>query len=387
MFTRSLAPPKRSFFLFGPRATGKSTWLKQFFPDALRLDLLRNDTYFRLAAAPQELRSIVTAEPRSRWIVIDEIQRIPELLNEVHALIEDTGHRFALTGSNARKLKRGQTNLLAGRAIVRHMFPLVRSEYGASGSIDDVLQVGTLPAVMAEPESAIDILEAYAGTYLREEIKEEALTRKVQSYARFLQVAALANAQVTNLANLSRDTGVPRATVSTYFEILTDTLLGRFLPAWTAKVRVKEVSHPKFYFFDVGVVRAVQDRLRDRPSPEERGHLLETYLFHELCAHTAYRGTGGEWTYWRTADGLEVDFVWRRGKHVIAIECKATNGWRKHDDAGLLALGGIKGAGTDTTSFGVYLGANRQRREWGVVFPVNDFLDELHAGRVIPDGG
>lgn len=222
MFSRILDRPETSFFLFGPRATGKSTWLAQCFPDALRIDLLRNDVYFRLSAEPSLLRQMVTAEPRSRFIVIDEVQRIPELLNEVHALMEETRHKFALTGSSARKLKRGRANLLAGRAAVRNLYPLVRAEYGDAVPFADVLRFGTLPAVLDNPKSRVDILEAYAGTYLREEIKEEALTRNVQSYSRFLQVAALANAQVTNLSNIARDTAVPRATVSTYFEILSD---------------------------------------------------------------------------------------------------------------------------------------------------------------------
>ncbi|MBI4951869.1 MAG: ATP-binding protein [Myxococcales bacterium] len=382
MFDRLLAPPKRSFFLFGPRATGKSTWLKQRFPDALRLDLLRNDVYFRLSAAPGELRSMVTAEPRSRWVVLDEVQRIPELLNEVHALIEDGGHRFALTGSSARRLKRGRANLLAGRALVRSLLPLVRAEYGDAATVEDVLRFGSLPVVLAEPESRVDILEAYAGTYLREEIKEEALTRNVPAYTRFLQVAAVANAQVTNLSAISRDTGVPRATVSTYFEILTDTLLGRFLPAWTARARMKEVAHPKFYFFDTGVVRALQGRLRDAPAPEERGHLFETYVFHELAAHVAYRNIGGEWSYWRTVDGIEVDFIWRRGDLTVAIECKSTDSWRARDDAGLAALSASKVA--PMSCHGVYLGAARLRRDWGVVHPFGDFLAALHAGKVLP---
>lgn len=381
MIDRVLEAPDRSFFLLGPRATGKSTWLKARFPGALRLDLLRNDVYLRLVAAPQDLRSLVTAEPRSRRIVIDEVQRVPAVLNEVHALIEDTGHSFALTGSSARKLKRGQANLLAGRAVVRHMFPLVHAEYRDALAIDDALRFGTLPSVVAEPRDRLDVLEAYAGTYLREEIKEEALTRNVPGYARFLQVASLANAQVTNLASVARDSGVPRATVSTYFEILTDTMLGRFLPAWTPKVRVKEVGHPKFYFFDTGVLRALQDRLRDRPTPEERGALLETYLFHELTAHVSYHHLGGDWSYWRSADGVEVDFVWRRAARRVAIECKATTRWREADDAGLLALRSSKVA--PHASFGVYLGAHRLARPWGVVLPIADFFEALDAGEVI----
>ncbi len=263
------------------------------------------------------------------------------------------------------------------------MFPLGHAEYGDALAIDDALRFGTLPSVVAEPRDRLDVLEAYAGTYLREEVKEEALTRNVPGYARFLQVASLANAQVTNLASVARDSGVPRATVSTYFEILSDTMLGRFLPAWTPKVRIKEVGHPKFYFFDTGVLRALQDRLHDRPTPDERGVLLETYLFHELTAHVSYRHLGGDWSYWRSADGVEVDFVWRRAARRVAIECKATTRWRDADDAGLLALRGSKVA--PQASFGVYLGAHRLARAWGAVLPIADFLDALDAGEVLSE--
>ncbi len=383
MFDRLRATPKRSFFLFGPRATGKSTWLKIFLPDALRIDLLHSEMYFRLTAAPQELRSIVEAQSRTRWIVIDEVQRVPALLDEVHSLIEDRGHRFALTGSSARKLKRGQANLLAGRAAVRQMFPLVHAEIGDEFSLDDVLRYGCLPGVLADSVSRVDVLEAYAGTYLREEITAEAVTRNVQAYSRFLQIAALANAQVTNLSGIARDAGVPRATVSTYFEILTDTLLGRFLPAWTARARIKEVAHPKFYFFDTGVLRAIQGRLRDRPTSDERGHLFETYMLHELLAHREYSGCGGEWFYWRTVGGVEVDFVWRRSRETVAIECKSSDRWRNEDDAGMLAL---RDGVPVTASYGVYLGAHRLKRPWGIVFPLAEFFAELNAGRIVAHG-
>lgn len=380
MFSRVQKLPKKSFFLFGPRATGKSTWLKQVLPNALVIDLLRNDIYFKILSDPSHFRSIVQAQSRDRWIVLDEVQRIPELLNEVHSLIEGDGYRFALTGSSARKLKRGQANLLAGRAVVKAMFPAVREEFGKRVSIEEVLRWGCLPNILMEPESRLDTLEAYAGTYLREEIKEEALTRNIGSFVRFLEVAAIANAQVTNLANISRDAQVGRPTVQTYFEILTDTLIAKLLPAWTPRARVKEVSHPKLYFFDTGVLRAIQGRLRDRPTDVERGHLFETYLFHELSAFTSYKDVGGQWFYWSTPNQVEVDFIWQRSERVIAIEAKASTRWRDDYDDGLTALQNSKVK--PKHSMGVYLGSERLKRSWGLVYPIGEFLYELYHGKL-----
>ncbi len=381
MFSRVLPVPQRSFFLFGARGTGKSTWLRAHLKNALFIDLLRTDTYFPVLRDPGQLRERVLAVPKSTWIVIDEVQRIPSLLNEVHELIENHGRKFALTGSSARKLKRGQANLLAGRAFVKNLYPLTRIEHLGAASIHERLAYGSLPAAVARRGERVPFLESYVDMYLREEIKEEALTRRIDSFARFLDVAALANANVTNLANISRDAGVPRATVTTYFEILKDTLIGSFLPAWTPRVRVKEVLHPKFYFFDCGVVRAIQGRLRDTPTSEERGHLLETYVHHELRAHISYANTGGDLRYWRTADGNEVDFIWTRGKRNVGIEVKAQKNWNTRDDAGLRALFDskveMKGA------YGVYLGETRLKKAWGEVLPVDDFLKRLEQGSII----
>src|SRR5579872_7205516 len=264
-FNRRLKPPSQSFFLFGPRATGKSTWLKAHFQNSLHIDLLRNDVYFGFTSHPATFRERVLAyDPATTWIIVDEIQRASSLLHDVHSLIESHHYRFALSGSSARKLKRGQANLLAGRALIKHMYPLIYAEYGDAITLDEAIRFGTLPHIVTTPESRIDELEAYVGTYLREEIKEEALTRNVQAFSRFLEIAALMNGQVTNLSNIARDAAIPRATVSTYFEVLVDTLLGFWLPAWIPRAKVKETSHPKFYFFDCGVVRAIMGTLRDK---------------------------------------------------------------------------------------------------------------------------
>ncbi len=343
--------------------------------------MLQNKTFFQLSGSPDAFRQLVLAQPKSRWIIVDEVQRLPSLLNEVHSLMEDEGYKFALTGSSARKLKRGQANLLAGRASVRSFFPIVYSEAGKAWKIEDVLAWGCLPAVLADPGSRLDILDAYAGTYVREEIKEEALTRNVDAFSRFLEVAALANAQVTNLSSISRDAHVARATVDTYFSILEDTLLGSFLPAFRARARVKEVSHPKFYFFDTGVLRSLQGRLRDAVGNEERGHLLETYLFHELRAHDSYASLGGKFSYWRTVDQVEVDFLWTRGSRHVAIEAKASARWRPEFDAGFRALAGSKVK--LTAAFGVYLGDQILKKDWGFVLPVAEFLRRLAENEIL----
>lgn len=379
MYQRVLPLPNKSFFLFGPRATGKTTWLQAAFPNALVISLLDTETYFRLSSRPGDFADLVLATPKSQWIVLDEVQRIPELLNQVHALSEQ--RRFALTGSSARKLKRGKANLLAGRALVRNLFPLVRAEYG-SRDLNSVLRFGTLPGVMNLPSDAerIDLLDAYVGTYLREEIKEEALTRNVPSFSRFLVIAALANAEVTNLSNIARDSMVARATVSTFFEILEDTLIGRRLPSYTPKLRIKETAHPKFYLFDTGVTRALQSRTRDSLPPEERGKLFETYVFHELLAHTSYSRVGGEWSYWRTHNGVEVDFIWRRADKVVAIEVKSKTRWEVRDDAGLLAFSELH---PKAKRFGVYLGAHPLQRPFGRVLPIADLLSLLEREKLL----
>lgn len=373
--------PKKSFLLFGPRMTGKSTWLKAKLNGAVWFDLLRNDVYFQFSSRPETLREKVLAYDRSKWIVVDEVQRVPALLNEVQSLMEDHCFRFALSGSSARKLRHGHANLLAGRALVRNLYPLIQAEYGEVITTEEAMGFGTLPGVVGDKENRIGTLEAYAGTYLREEIKEEALTRNVDAFSRFLEVAALANAQVTNLSSLSRDSRVSRATVTSYFEILQDTLIIRRLESWLPRARVKEVGHPKFYFFDCGVVRAIQGRLRDPIGNEERGHLLETLVYHELSAAVAYQDLGGKLYYWRTADGVEVDFIWQRGSHCVAIEVKSSKTWKTEFDRGFASL--LQSKVKPIACFGVYLGTEAISKPWGSVLPAREFFRRLQEGKVL----
>jgi predicted AAA+ superfamily ATPase len=283
MYARRLAAPSRSFFLFGPRATGKTTWLRATFPRARYVDLPRTDARFRYIRDPSLLRKEIEAAP-SEWVVIDEIQLVPPLLDEVQALMDTRRAKFALSGSSARKLKGGGANLLGGRAMVRNMFPFTVAEIKSPKRVEDLFEVGTLPLVVTSPEDREDLLASYALTYLNEEIKAEALARDLGAFTRFLECAALANGQVTNLSAISRDAGVQRSTVQGYLQILEDTLLGHWLPAYRPRARIKEVAHPKFYWFDAGVARAMARRIREPVERAERGPLLETFVFHELRA-------------------------------------------------------------------------------------------------------
>jgi predicted AAA+ superfamily ATPase len=226
----------------------------------------------------------------------------------------------------------------------------------------------------------VDVLEAYAENYLAQEIRHEALVKNLESFTRFLEVAALMNGQVTNVAGIARDAGVARPTVQGYFEILVDTLIGTWLPAWRPRAKVKEVGHPKFYFFDCGAVRALAGRLRDSLGDEERGRMLETYLLHELRAHVNRSGCGGELAYWRTPSGSEVDFVWTRGTTAVGIEVKATRRWRREDAS---SLGQLHTEGRLRRAFGVYLGREPLRDGTITVEPIERFLASLREGDVI----
>jgi predicted AAA+ superfamily ATPase len=382
MFTRRYVAPDHTFFLFGPRGTGKTTWLKQVLPDALWFDLLRTQVVLGLSREPDSFRQQVEALPRGRWVVLDEVQRMPALLNEVQALIGDLGgaYRYALSGSSARKLKRLDVNLLAGRAINRQFFPLAASELRYDVDLERVLRFGMLPQVHAEPEHAVDILDAYVANYVREEILQEALVRNLDSFARFLEVAALMNGQVVNVAGIARDAAVARPTVQGYFATLQDTLIGFWLPAWRRRAKVKEVASPKFYLFDAGVARALAGRLREPLDGLERVFLLETWMLHELRAAIALLNAGGQLHYWRTPSGTEVDFIWTRGGRAVGIEVKAASTWRPEYSS---ALKSLVEQGVLKRAHGVYTGTAERKDGPVRVWPVLSFLRELTEGTIL----
>ena len=336
MYSRLLALPKKSFFLFGPRGTGKSVWLKQHLSHAaLNINLLKSSEYLRYKRNPSILEQEVNAlKKRNAWIVIDGIQKLPELLDEVHALLFESknNYRFALSGSSARQLKRSQANMLAGRALSKKMFPLSRLEIGKDFKLSEVLCYGQLPLSVTEPivVNKIEFLDAYIETYLKEEIQQEALVRNLDDFYRFLSIAALMNGQILNIANIARDVGVARSTVQGYFSILEDTLLGWYLPAYRNKAKVKEIAHTKFYLFDCGVQRALAGLHRDKPSTDETGLLFETFILNEFRALNSWKSHGARFFYWRTESGNEVDLIWKKGNRSIGFEIKSSSVWKEN---------------------------------------------------------
>ena len=378
MYTRCATLPDHSFFLFGPRATGKTTWLRQHLGEALWFNLLLEDDYLPLLASARSFRERVEARAAGSWIVVDEVQRLPGLLDEVHDLISRRGddYKFALSGSSARKLRRLDVNLLAGRVIERAMFPLVARELGSDFSLDAVLRFGSLPGIYTDAKYRVEKLRAYVHTYLRQEIQQEALVRDLGSFHRFLKIAALMHGQVVNQASIARDAAVARTTVQRFFDTLVDTLVGHLVPAWQAKAKVREHGKPKFYLFDPGVVRAIRD-VADEPLAEiESGALLEGYILHELRAAIAYQGLGGEVCYWSTPGSKEIDFIWVKGAKRVAIEVKNSRTWRAEYAK---TINEFLDAGRLTRGFVVYRGRERYRSGGVDGLPVEEFLSLLYT--------
>lgn len=381
MYSRLLRKPDTSILLLGPRGTGKSTWIAQHFHEATRYDLLDTREALRLEREPSRLFNELRTVPAGGWVVLDEVQKVPALLDEVQRLIESCGLRFILCGSNARKLKRSGVNLLAGRAIEARMFPLVSAEIGPNFDLQAALATGTLPLAVTGTDP-VGFLTTYAHTYLNEEIRAEAVTRNVASFSRFLEIAARQNAQVTNLSNISREAGVARSTVQNYFEIISDTLLGYWVEPWKLKRATKQVAHPKFYLFDTGVTRALSGRLPYPPSQEETGPLLETYLFHEIRSFLGYSKLRYNLHFWRSHDGTEVDLLCETREGYVAIEMKAAMQWQRRFSGGLHRLRGELSP-TPVKTYGVYLGERRALLDDVLLLPTAEFLRMLWNGDII----
>lgn len=380
MYRRNLTQPDRSFFLFGPRGTGKTTWIKDRFNDALVYDLLDYTTFSRLLRNPSELYSEVAASNLD-WVVIDEVQRVPQLLNEVHRGIESLGKNFVLSGSSARKLRQPNVNLLAGRALTKTMFPLTSHELNSDFAPDRALQFGTLPEVV-NSNSPTEYLRSYAHNYLVQEIQTEAQIRNLDGFARFLDVAARQNAQLTNIASISRDVAVARATVQSYFELLGDTLIAHWLPAWKLKRSNKQVTSSKFYLFDCGIVRALSDRLPYPVSDEERGSLFETLIVNEIRAYMEYMNLYLPLYFYRTYSGVEVDILFESFNGYVAIESKSSTRWERKYNRGLHTVASELGE-DNVCKFGVFNGSREQLIDGVRVMPIADFLRFLWAGDLI----
>ncbi len=324
MFSRLLKPPAgKSLFLFGPRGTGKTTWVKATFPNALYLDLLEAELFNDLLANPQRLERLIPVGFRD-WIIVDEVQKIPSLLDEVHRLIEKERHRFILTGSSARKLHRGGFNLLAGRALTYSFHPLTVAELGGDFRMDHSLAFGHLPSAYAEDNPAA-YLESYVRTYLQEEVRQEGLTRNLGAFARFLEAASFSQGALLNISGVARECGVERKVVENYFGILEDLLIAHRIPVFARRSRRRLAAHHKFYFFDVGIYRTLRPR-GPLDQPEEiEGAALETLFFQELWANSSLLETKHQIHYWRTATGMEVDFILYGPRGLLALEVKRTS--------------------------------------------------------------
>ena len=378
MFQRRLQLQKliegSSIFLFGPRQTGKTTLVHMQFSQARYFNLLESDTFRELTARPELIRKSLTK--RDRVIVVDEIQRLPTLLNEIQAIIDSRPDaRFVLTGSSARTLRRKGTNLLGGRAGVSHLFPLLTSEIGKP-LIEKRCEIGSLPRVLLSPKPRQD-LRNYVGVYLSEEIRAESLVRNIETFSRFLEVAALSNGALINFTKIGSDAGVPPRTVREHFQILEDTLLGTLLPPYQKTVKRKPISTAKFYLFDVGVANMLMKREQVLPGSREFGEALEHLIFCELSAYLSYTNSSRRLSFWRSQSQLEVDFVIGDD---IAIEVKATARVGKSDFKGLRALAEeipLK------RKIVVCLENSRWQEDDGIeIIPANDFLHDLAEGRV-----
>ncbi|PIR25026.1 MAG: ATPase [Deltaproteobacteria bacterium CG_4_10_14_0_2_um_filter_43_8] len=348
MFSRLFNPSKsQSFFLFGARGTGKSTLLEQLFsPDeVVVLDLLNFELAQELMSYPNNLlHRLDPYKGKKPWVIIDEVQKVPALLDLVHKLIQKKQFKFALTGSSARKLKRGAANLLAGRAFVYHLFPLTVSELQKSFSLYDVLKFGSLPEIFSfenEPDKA-RFLKAYTETYLKEEIITEQIIRKLPPFRRFLDVAAQMNAEVINYSNIAKDIHSDPKTVSGYYDILEDTLLGFRLLAYHTSLRKQQKKAPKFYFFDPGVVRALAGQVDYDLSPQsfEYGQLFETFIINEFHRRLTYQEKQFKLSYLRINDELEIDLIIERGNFPPAlIEIKSAQRVDERHAKSLITLG------------------------------------------------
>jgi predicted AAA+ superfamily ATPase len=346
MFQRTLKLAKnQSFFLFGARQTGKSTLLRdQLDPKTTyTIDLLDPEQEDRFSRNPKELEHRLAAlSKRPAWVVIDEVQRAPRLLDLVHRQIESTGQKFALTGSSARKLKRGAANLLAGRAIVRHLHPITHREAGSEFDLDRVLGFGSLPKVFSlDGDERIAFLRSYALTYLKEEIAAEQVLRRLDPFRNFLEIAAQTNGTILNHSNIARDVGISYKTVQSYFEVLEDTLIGFSLPAFHESLRKRQTQHPKFYFFDLGVKRALERTLDVGLSPRTYGYgnAFEHFLIAEIRRLADYAGKDWRYSYLRTVQDVEIDLVIDRpGEPRVFLEIKSATDVDEKDCTNLAKL-------------------------------------------------
>ena len=376
VFERLIKKPlesRKSFFLFGPRGTGKTTWLKHRLPEALFVNLLQSEYYNRLSANPGHLRQLIPPD-HTGWTVIDEVQRIPALLNEVHDLIEARGLVFVLTGSSARTLRRRGVNLLAGRALTYRMHPLTAVEQQEAFNLRDSVQLGHLPARFSESDPA-KYLKDYVQTYLREEVMQESLTRNIGHFAHFLEVASFSQGATINISAVAREAHIERSVAENYFSILEDLLIAVRLPVFSRKAKRKLISQKKFYFFDAGVFRAIRPVGPLDSDAEIDGPALETLVLQELRAVNDNHDYGYQISFWRTRSSLEVDFVLYGPRGLLAIEIKRSTQIQPKDTR---ALREFKKDYPPAKCFVFYGGPSPVYMDDVTVLPVEHALRNLH---------
>ena len=337
MFSRKINlqdAENESIFLWGARQTGKSTLLQLLFPNTRYIDLLKSDEFERYNRRASLLREELSLLQENELIIIDEIQKIPELLDEVQWLMTNKNHRFILSGSSARKLRRSGVNLLGGRAIRKHLYPFVSAEIPDFDLIK-ACNNGMMPRHYLVDDAGKRI-HAYVGDYLQQEIKAEALTRNLKTFSRFMEIAALSNGEVVNYNNIASECGVSAPTVKEYFSILEEILIGYTIPAFTKNVKRRVIQSPKFYYFDVGIVNFLLRRRSLLPGSAEFGHAFEHLIMQELIAYIGYSESQHSLSYWRTTSGYEVDAV--IGNANVAIEIKSTEEVHSHHTRGLKAF-------------------------------------------------
>lgn len=378
---RFIQPPKGHFFLLGPRGTGKTLWTRDRFPEALVVDLLDPATHRELIARPERLEELVKGNPNKQQVIIDEVQKAPELLEVVHRLIEKKlGHQFVLTGSSARKLRRAGVNLLGGRALQLSMHPYIASELGDQFHLEEALKTGMLPLVRSSEETD-KTLAAYSGLYLREEVQQEGLVRDIGAFARFLEAMSFSHANVLNLSNIARECQVKRKTAEGYLQILEDLLLGFRLNVFTRRAKREMAAHPKFYFFDTGVFRA------NRPNgpldaPEEiEGGALEGLIAQHLRTWCDYAKGRHDLYYWQTRSRVEVDFVIYGDSGIFAFEVKNSARIRPEDLKNLRSFGKDY---PESRLVLLYRGKDRLHRNGVHCLPCTDFLTHLTPESLLP---
>jgi len=374
---RYFKAPKQSYFLFGPRGTGKSTFLKKYYRNALWIDLLKPDVFRTYAAHPERIIELVNGNPDKKIIIVDEIQKVPELLSAVHSLIEGgKDKQFVLTGSSARKLKQTGINLLAGRVLLKTFHPFLLSELNNKFSFDVILKFGLLPVVTSSV-SPKDTLEAYVSLYIKEEVQQESLVRNIGNFSRFLEAISFSHGSILNISNVARECEIERKVIEGYIKILEDILLAFRLPVFSKRAKRAVIQHPKFYFFDTGVFQTLRPK-GPLDSPEEiGGAALEGLIIQQLKAWNAYSGNPYEIFFWRSRGGVEVDFILYGKNDIYAIEVKNTNRIRPADLRPLESF--VKDYPQSKTIF-LYRGKGRILRNNILCIPCQQFLEKLIPG-------